>query len=437
MNIGIVIGLIKALAPGVDPEIIEQAVMDWLDDHPEATTTVQDGSITEAKLAQDVLAELGEIEELKEAIENDLPETKPSSATGVDLDVCDESGNVILRLKDGDIQTKNFDSHDPYIVPAYYHTNGYLAGKCTRLNQLARACDGKMDTFAFCTDQHWHLNAGKSPALLRYIKEHTNIDKWFFGGDFCDFIDSEHQPFDGFRKFNEALGEPLYTAMGNHDYMSQYGTEGRLYYSFNSVGRDRIGNFDRNYFYIDNPQSMIRYIFLNGFQPNGSGSWTWGLEQDQLTWLNNTALNLETGWGALIVTHMIEGIDLDTMQMYRPTVVTNLLSALDSYSGNGEIIGIICGHTHFDYVSETTGGIPIIVSTCDKYAPWINGGVDKEPWLSDRVAGTITEQAIDLYVVDREAKTLTRVRVGVPIHDGYDPTTWTEVEEETVSYDRT
>lgn len=70
MNIGIVIGLIKALAPGVDPAVIEQAVTDWLDDHPEATTTVQDGSITEEKLAQDVLADLAEIEGLKEAIEN-------------------------------------------------------------------------------------------------------------------------------------------------------------------------------------------------------------------------------------------------------------------------------------------------------------------------------------------------------------------------------
>lgn len=29
---------------------IDQAVSDWLDDHPEATTTVEDGSITYAKL---------------------------------------------------------------------------------------------------------------------------------------------------------------------------------------------------------------------------------------------------------------------------------------------------------------------------------------------------------------------------------------------------
>ena len=65
---GKIVALVKALAPGVDHSAIEQAVTDWLDDHPEATTTVEDGSITEEKLAQDVLAELAEIEELKEAI---------------------------------------------------------------------------------------------------------------------------------------------------------------------------------------------------------------------------------------------------------------------------------------------------------------------------------------------------------------------------------
>ena len=50
MGAGTTIALIKALAPKMDPAVIEQAVSDWLDDHPEATTTVQDGSITEVKL---------------------------------------------------------------------------------------------------------------------------------------------------------------------------------------------------------------------------------------------------------------------------------------------------------------------------------------------------------------------------------------------------
>ena len=68
LDMGMVSGLIAALAPEADPATIEQAVKDWLDDHPEATTTVQDGSITEAKLAQDVLADLAEIDTLSEAI---------------------------------------------------------------------------------------------------------------------------------------------------------------------------------------------------------------------------------------------------------------------------------------------------------------------------------------------------------------------------------
>lgn len=39
----------------VDPAVIEAAVDDWLDDHPEATTTVEDGSITRVKIADDVM----------------------------------------------------------------------------------------------------------------------------------------------------------------------------------------------------------------------------------------------------------------------------------------------------------------------------------------------------------------------------------------------
>lgn len=38
----------------VSQDYIEGAVQDWLDDHPEAVTTIEDGSVTTAKLASDV-----------------------------------------------------------------------------------------------------------------------------------------------------------------------------------------------------------------------------------------------------------------------------------------------------------------------------------------------------------------------------------------------
>ena len=50
VDIGTVIGLIKGLSPKPDAATIEAAVSDWLDEHPEATTTVEDGAISYAKL---------------------------------------------------------------------------------------------------------------------------------------------------------------------------------------------------------------------------------------------------------------------------------------------------------------------------------------------------------------------------------------------------
>ena len=52
--------LVKAFMP--KKADLQDAVDTWLEDHPEATTTVQDGSITEEKLASDVLAKFTDIE---------------------------------------------------------------------------------------------------------------------------------------------------------------------------------------------------------------------------------------------------------------------------------------------------------------------------------------------------------------------------------------
>ena len=65
-----IVALIKALAPKADPAVIEAKVQDWLDAHPEATTTVQDGSITIAKLASDVAAKINQVSQLSDEIDN-------------------------------------------------------------------------------------------------------------------------------------------------------------------------------------------------------------------------------------------------------------------------------------------------------------------------------------------------------------------------------
>ena len=62
---GTIVGLIKALGGGASPAEIQSAVDDWLDDHPEATTTVQDGAITRAKLDSTVGAAVDDVPEIR------------------------------------------------------------------------------------------------------------------------------------------------------------------------------------------------------------------------------------------------------------------------------------------------------------------------------------------------------------------------------------
>lgn len=128
MNIGTVIALIKSLAPKVDTEVIEQAVSDWLDEHPEVT--VADGSITEAKLAEDVLNQLAEIDTVKNAIQL-LDEDVSDVKNAIQL----TSGNL-ENFMDGwgegeEIHKNIFDLATPTSTTQYYDVSN---GGALRLN---------------------------------------------------------------------------------------------------------------------------------------------------------------------------------------------------------------------------------------------------------------------------------------------------------------
>lgn len=89
-------------------EEIEDVVTEWLDDHPEATTTVQDGSITKAKLDSSLRNAIEDVSDLKDSVSS-LGRCDDSNADS-DLDITDSAGNAIARFAYGHIVTKNFDS---------------------------------------------------------------------------------------------------------------------------------------------------------------------------------------------------------------------------------------------------------------------------------------------------------------------------------------
>lgn len=63
----ITLALLKALG-GVKDSQVTSAVDAWLDDHPEATTTVQDGAITKAKLDSSLKGTVDDVSNLKSAL---------------------------------------------------------------------------------------------------------------------------------------------------------------------------------------------------------------------------------------------------------------------------------------------------------------------------------------------------------------------------------
>lgn len=81
-----------------------------ISDGEDGTTAIDDtagAGDTDKTFSADKLTAMDS--ELKNAI-NGKPGIKDSTKTGVDLDVSDSQGNVILRIADGHIKTKNFDS---------------------------------------------------------------------------------------------------------------------------------------------------------------------------------------------------------------------------------------------------------------------------------------------------------------------------------------
>lgn len=87
-TLGAALSIMKKNTPTINPEDIAEAVDDYLDDHPEATTTVQDGSITKAKLDNNLQGTVDDVDDLKSALNDkqDAPETAGTAGQVLGLD---------------------------------------------------------------------------------------------------------------------------------------------------------------------------------------------------------------------------------------------------------------------------------------------------------------------------------------------------------------
>lgn len=110
------------------------------------------------------------IPSLREAIAP-LSETKTTTKTGVDLDLADSDGNVLLRLANGHIMTKNFDSSE---------VREDMRFGVVEENRFASDLTGW--TYTNCTASDG-LNLTTESKAYRASKKYTN-DTWYLRGVF-------------------------------------------------------------------------------------------------------------------------------------------------------------------------------------------------------------------------------------------------------------
>lgn len=348
----------------------------------------------------------------------------PSTSGGLTTTPAKFHNIKIFWSNDGTYSIKTNSVPDVYSVPFYYIKNAYLENKVDAIEALIKNANGNCDTFIFCTDQHWTLNAQQSPKLISYICQRLNISRMFMGGDYADGIN-----LDALKAYRDSFPGKIYDVIGNHEYMnylarigssrvSQTITDGDIYAYINLHMTDAVGgNFGRGYYYVDNAMQKMRYIVLSVYADNGNSA-TPQFDATQKTWFQNVALGTTPNdYTVLIFAHSLYSVDYDTGAVTPTLTTADIMSVVNSYSG--DIACMVAGHTHVDGMTATTSGVPVFITTCDKYKPWINNGVDMEPWITaNRHVGTITEQAFDVVVVDKTNRLVSFVRIGAPADNG-------------------
>lgn len=341
-------------------------------------------------------------------------------------------------------------------IPAYYESQTYsLDGRIADILAANPQPKETVAQFAFATDFHFteYSNQLKARMLLNKVFAKTNCSMFVDGGDVVDgkLIGSGLvTPIDFAKQMQhwsnwvipDSCGLAL-QVVGNHDGGASWNPSGdalideHTLYEVSAIART-AGNvvLDPNgecQLYVDDPYHKIRWIVGNYGNTTNVGHWDVSQghgvlgesKSDCLSFVGWALDSMDDGWIAVVFNHIL----INSWDNGPVKGAANLESLCDAYNARssatldsrmfdfsdarGEVACIIGGHLHLDYDYETTGGIPCIVVTTDNAGAQcsINESTGK-PYVDARQAGTPEEQAIDVFTIDTENRTISTVRIG-------------------------
>lgn len=284
----------------------------------------------------------------------------------------------------------------------------YLHNKAIDIAQIDEQIGGHGFSFAFVTDQHWYSNYQKSPMILKWLKEHTNVNRFVGGGDLLTNHNNIEVAMRWVRDWaNKTNGLKIRNVRGNHDnnsvgVQSQYWIgDGRFYSAMIRPCENDVNIEDGHLYYYEKieAQKVVVFYLDTGDMQNADL-----IDFDaQIAWMSSVVQTLDSDWSILVVQHIIfDGKDSGgNPVMYSLGIQTK--NYLDTVT-NCNVIGVIGGHTHYDYSVITENGYPMIVTTCDAASGQASDYT--------RTEGTTTEQVIDVFHFDTSNRKIYATRIG-------------------------
>lgn len=296
-------------------------------------------------------------------------------------------------------------------IPSYYDAQLSAAVSSIRANM--NACGKNGDTFIFITDPHWDprvlyrtRNARRSPALVKKIIDETGLKKIIFGGDYFTGNDSAEFEFEQLHDFFTAFNIKntlVYPIMGNHDWNGYNTSTGEwdnntAYAQIMKQCEDYVNMGDDLCYFFDNAAAQTRYIMLNSHDQNDT------VPAAQLTWLTNTLNSTPSGYRIIVAMHVwFNTVNNAPAASTQNSQVSAICDAFNTDNADRKVRLMIGGHIHYDYVSATPGGIPIIITDTDAYLSAVGSSPEKD---------TADEQCFDVVTVDYTNNVAKCVRIG-------------------------
>ena len=277
-------------------------------------------------------------------------------------------------------------------------------------NKINALSTDDWESFIFITDIHGNGNKQHSQAIALYLLDNTNCSMIVLGGDYSlsSWNKTEFEKYmDVFK--NSGLSRNIYALFGNHEtYPGGAGTaeaKSQIYKYFLNNKIQTIGSLANIYYYIDNYDKKIRYMFLN----TSDGDSQYIMSNTQIEWIQNNVILPDNTWSLLVFGHVnLNNFDITSNTMTTSTEgnAANIISAINNC--NGTIIGYICGHQHID-VTKKVGNFQHTTLQCDKLET-----IDYYNGISfiDRSIGNITEQAVSIISINQKTKQVIIRRVG-------------------------